>query len=423
MEVVAARCAGLDVHKATIVACALIAQEGRARPRKEYATFPTTAAGLASLAAWLKGLGVEQVGMEATGVYWRPVYAVLEAQGGFELIVANAQHIKTVPGRKTDIKDAEWLAMLVRHGLMRKSFIPDQPFRDLRDLTRYRRALVETQASERHRLIQVLESADIKLSGLVSDVFGLSGRLMLRALIAGEQDPAVLADLARGQLRKKRDALREALAARLGEHQQRMLAIQLSRVEAAEADIAVLDQEIDQRLEPYAEEMALLITIPGVDRVVAAAVVAELGTDLSSFPSAEHLAAWSGTCPGNRESAGKAKPARARKGNPHLKTALCNAAIAATRKKGSYLRAKYYKLKARIGGGKAALAIAHKLVVVIYHVLSKRVAYRDLGEDYLDQINAKRTAQRYVQKLNALGYGVSLSLLTRPAPAPQAEPL
>ena len=390
MEVVAARCAGLDVHKATIVACALIAQEGRARPRKEYATFPTTAAGLASLAAWLKGLGVEQVGMEATGVYWRPVYAVLD---GFELIVANAQHIKTVPGRKTDIKDAEWLAMLVRHGLMRKSFIPDQPFRDLRDLTRYRRALVETQASERHRLIQVLESADIKLSGLVSDVFGLSGRLMLRALIAGEQDPAVLADLARGQLRKKRDALREALAARLGEHQRRMLAIQLSRVEAAEA---------------YAEEIA---------------VVAELGTDLSSFPSAEHLAAWSGTCPGNRESAGKAKPARARKGNPHLKTALCNAAIAATRKKGSYLRAKYYKLKARIGGGKAALAIAHKLVVVIYHVLSKRVAYRDLGEDYLDQINAKRTAQRYVQKLNALGYGVSLSLLTRPAPAPQAEPL
>ena len=187
MEVVAARCAGLDVHKATIVACALIAQEGRARPRKEYATFPTTAAGLASLAAWLKGLGVEQVGMEATGVYWRPVYAVLEAQGGFELIVANAQHIKTVPGRKTDIKDAEWLAMLVRHGLMRKSFIPDQPFRDLRDLTRYRRALVETQASERHRLIQVLESADIKLSGLVSDVFGLSGRLMLLARDEGAQ--------------------------------------------------------------------------------------------------------------------------------------------------------------------------------------------------------------------------------------------
>ena len=413
MDVLVARCAGLDVHQALIVACALIT-DADGRLRKERSRFATTSKGLAALADWLKRHGVVSVGMEATGVYWVPVYALLEARGGFDLIVANAQHVKNVPGRKTDVKDAEWLASLVRHGLVRKSFIPDKPFRVLRDLLRYRRTLVETQASERRRLITLLESADVKLAGVASDVFGVSGRAILRAIIKGERDPAVMAKLARGRLRQKRAALEEALDVSVPEHQRTMLALQLARVEAAEADIATLDIEIEERLRPYAKEMALLIDIPGIDWVVAATVIAEIGTDLSSFPSAAHLAAWAGVCPGSRESAGKHKPTGARKGNPHLKTALCNAATSAARKKGSYFKSKYYKLKARIGGGKAALAIAHKLLVAIYHILTKATPFRDLGETYLDTLNTTRTANRLVQRLKDLGFTVSVE----PAPKP-----
>jgi transposase len=250
MEVLVARCAGLDVHQAVIVACVLIAQ-ANGRSRKEQAEFSSTASGLAGLAAWLRQFGVSHVGMEATGVYWMTVYAALEACGGFELIVANALHIKAVPGRKTDVRDAEWLARLIRHGLVRKSFIPDKPFRILRDLLRYRRTLIETQASERRRLIKLLETADIKLAGVVSDIFGVTGRAILQALIAGQQSVEAMADLARGHLRRKRAALREALGAAPQEHQRKMLAIQLTRVEASEADIARLDQEIDERLQPY----------------------------------------------------------------------------------------------------------------------------------------------------------------------------
>lgn len=415
MDVLAARCAGLDVHQAEIVVCALIT-EVTGRLRKERSRFPTTSKGLAALADWLKRLEVVSIGMEATGVYWMPVYALLEERGGFDLIVANAQHIKTVPGRKTDVKDAEWLASLVRHGLVRKSFIPDKPFRVLRDLLRYRRTLVETQASERRRLISLLESADIKLAGVASDVFGVSGRAILRALIAGERDPAVMAKLARGRLRQKREALHDALDATVQDHQRRMLAIQLARVEAAEADIATLDIEIAERLRPYAKTMELLIDIPGIEWTVAATVIAEIGTDLSSFPSAAHLAAWAGVCPGSRESAGRHKPTGARKGNVHLKTALCNAATSAARKKGSYFKGKYHRLKARIGGGKAALAIAHKLLVAIYHIFTKATPFRDLGETYLDTLHTKRTANRLVQRLKDLGFTVNIDPSPKPMP-------
>ena len=284
--------------------------------------------------------------MESTGVYWMPVFAALENAGGFDLWVVNAQHVKAVPGRKTDVKDAEWLAHLLRHGLLKKSFIPAKPFRELRDLTRYRRVLTEAQASERQRLIRLLELADIKLAGVMSDVFGVSGRAILKAIIEGGHTAFEMAKLARGALRKKRPQLAEALAVEMPAHQRQLLGIQLGRVEAAEAEIAALDKETAKRLEPYVKEMALLMTIPGIDWVVAAVIIAEIGTDLSSFPNADRLAAWGGMCPGNNDSAGKRKPAASRKGNPHLKTALCNAAIGASRKRGSYSKSKYHKLKA-----------------------------------------------------------------------------
>jgi transposase len=407
MDVLVERCAGLDVHQAVIVACALISAD-KGRVRKETREFASTVKGLAALVGWLEELGVSHVGMESTGVYWMPVFAALEAAGGIDLIVANAQHVKAVPGRKTDVRDAEWLAQLVRHGLMRKSFIPAQPFRDLRDLMRYRRTLVETQASERRRLIKQLEQVNVKLAGVLSDVFGVSGRAILRALIANDRTPEEMAGLARGVARRKWAVLRDALEGRLKDHHRAILATQLARVEACEADIAALDRLIREHLAPYAPEIELLTTIPGIDWLSAAIILAEIGTDLSAFPSAGHLAAWSGTSPGNNQSAGKNKPAAARKGNPHLKTALCNAAVAAAHKKGSYLKAKYYKLKSRIGAGKAIMAIAHKLVVAIFHVLTQATVFKELGETYLDTRDVKRSAQKHIRKLRSLGYEVAL---------------
>lgn len=413
MDVLLERCAGLDVHQATIVACALIGAV-KGKLRKEMADFSTTAAGLAKLVAWLKDLGVTHVAMEATGVYWTPVHAALEAHGGFEAIVANAQHIKAVPGRKTDMKDAEWMARLARFGLVRKSFIPEKPIRVLRDLLRYRRTLVDEQADQRRRLIKTLESADIKLAGVLTDVLGVSGRLILRARIAGERDPDAMAKLARGQARRKRAALREALDAPLEAHQRLILSQQLKLIETIEASIATLDVEIEALLRPYSKHVALLVTIPGVDWVNAASIIAEIGVDLSSFPSPAHLAAWAGVCPGNNESAGKRKPAGARKGNPHLKTTLCNAATSAAKVKSSYFKTKYYKLKAHIGGGKATMAIAHKILVCVYHMFTKDVTYRELGADYLDKRNLQKTATRLVQKLADLGYKVDIAPLANP---------
>jgi len=406
MDIIAYRAAGLDVHRSIIAACVVLTPP-HGRATKERRQFAATAAGLAELAAWLKGLGVTHVGMESTGVYWMPVYAVLEQAGGFELIVANAQHIKAVPGRKTDVKDAEWLAELVRFGLMRKSFVPPKPIRDLRDLTRYRRTLVDVQASERQRLIKLLEATDIKLAEVVSDVFGKSGRAIVRALIDGETDADAMAKLARGHLRKKTDRLRGALAGRLDDHHREMLSIQLARVEAAEADIESLDKQITVRLAPYDQQMGLLIRIPGIDWVGAATIIAEIGIDMSVFPTAGHLSAWAGACPGNNQSAGKNKPAGARKGNIHLKTALCNAAVGASRKRDSFFKSKYTKLKLRRGGGRAMLAIGHKLLVCVYHILSTGSLYQDLGEHYQDRRDHERAKNRCIRRLESLGYSVT----------------
>lgn len=417
VEVVHECCAGLDVHQATVVACVLggTSKPGTPRrPGKQFRTFGTTNEALRELAAWLKAEGVTHACMEATGVYWMPVFAMMESVGTVEAVVVNAHHIKKVPGRKSDVKDAEWLADLVRHGLVRKSFVPAEPFRDLRDLTRYRRTLVETQASERQRLVKLLESAGIKLAGVLSDVFGVSGRAIVRALIAGIDTPLAMASLACGHARKKHAALVKALDVRVRDHHRLMLQRQLERVEEAEADIAALDVEIDRRLEPYAEQMAALVSLPGIERVVAATIIAEIGVDMSMFPTPAHIAAWAGVCPGNHQSADKRKPAGARKGNPHLKTALCNAAISASRKTGSYFKAKYHKLKARRGGGKAALAVAHKLLIAAYQVLRGRV-FKDLGETYLDKRNLARTAARHVKTLQTLGFKVTLAPLAQPA--------
>ena len=414
MEVLVERVAGLDVHRSIIVACVLVA-EANGRARKERSRFQATAGGLAQLAEWLGRHDVSHVAMESTGVYWLPVYAVLEQAGGFDLTVANAQHVKQVPGRKTDVNDAEWLAMLLRSGLMRKSFVPPKPIRHLRELTRYRRTLVEVQASERRRLIKLLEASGIKLAEVVSDVFGVSGRAIVRALIEGQQSVADMAKLARGRLRQKISRLGEALVGGLEEPYREIVQIQLDCVEHVEAKIAALDETIKKHLAPYAQEMELLVTIPGVDWVVASIIIAEIGVDMSVWHSAGHVSAWSGACPGNNQSGGKARPAGARKGNIHLKTALCNAATGAARTKGSYLKSKYTKLKIRRGGGRAALAIGHKILVSAYHMLVNGTPYKDLGEDYHDKRDAQRTAKRCVRKLEKIGYKVTLEPLQQAA--------
>jgi transposase len=375
MQVMIERAAGLDVHQETVVACVLIGKPGW-RPTKEVRTFRTMTRELEGLRDWLLSLGVTHVGMESTGVYWKPVYSVLE--GSFELIVGNARHIRNVPGRKTDVKDAEWIADLVRHGLIAKSFVPPPPLRELRELLRYRRKLVESQAAERNRLLKLLETANIKLASVATDVFGVSGRAMLKALIEGTASAETMADLAKGQLRRKRVDLVLALEGRVEEHHRFLLAIQLRRLEAAEADITGLDQRIDEKLEPYRVAHALLMQIPGVDWVVAAVLIAEIGIDMSVFLSVYHLASWAGVCPGNHQSAGRQKSGRARKGNVHLRTMLVGAAISASRTKGSYLKDKFYRLKARRGGLRAALAIAHKILVAAYHMLATGADYKDL---------------------------------------------
>jgi transposase len=405
--VVRERCAGLDVHRSEIVVCATFPLGG-GRLKKVWNEFATMAAGLAQLAAWLEELGVTYVGMEATGVYWTPVYAALERAGCFDITVVNPHHAKALRKRKTDMKDAEWLAYLVRHDQVNKSFVPAKPFRDLRDLTRYRRNLVEAQASERRRLIKLLEAADIKLAGVMSDVFGVSGRAILRALIAGGESPAEMAKLARGHLRKKRPQLIDALSVELDAHRRQMLAMQLARVEATEADIVIIDRQIGEHLAPYKDHVALLITVPGIDRVVAAIIIAEVGVDLSAFPTVQHFAAWIGVCPGNNESAGRSKPTGARRGNPYLTTALCNAAVAAVRRRGTFFRATYYRLKARRGGGRAALAIAHKLAIAIYHMFNRGTPFRDLGEAHHDTRHVQHSVRRCLQRLQSLGFNATL---------------
>ena len=405
MEAIVERCCGLDVHQATVVACALVGSADE-KPRKTLRTFPTHTAGLRELSSWLMDHGCTHVAMESTGVYWKPVYAVLEGQ--FDLTVGNARSIRGVPGRKTDVKDAEWIADLSRHGLIAKSFVPDARLRELRDLLRYRRKLVQSRSSERNRLLKVLETANIKLASVVSDVFGVSGNAMVRALVEGRLDVEAMAQLARGKLRKKRAELELALDGSLQPHHNFMLRMQLRRLEEVERDIAEIDALIEAKLEPYARQRDLLMQIPGVDVVSSAEIVAELGVDMSVFKSAAHLASWAGVCPGNNESAGKRKHGKTRKGNIYLTTALVRAAQAAAKKKRSYYKDKFHRLKARRGYRRAIVAIAHKILVAAYYMLSTGTPYRELGERYLDVLDVNRTKRLLVLRLQRLGYDVEL---------------
>jgi transposase len=414
MEAIVERCCGLDVHQATVVACLLVGRAGP-KPRKEVRTFGTTTRELLELREWLISEGCTQVGMESTGVYWMPVYAVLEDE--FELVVGNAQQIRNVPGRKTDVKDSEWIADLLRHGLIPKSFVPPKPIRELRALLRYRRKVIESRTAERNRLLKLLETANIKLASVVSDVFGVSGMLMLRAIVDGAPTPEQMAQLARGKLRNKIELLAPALEGRVEEHHRFVLRLQIRRLDQADADVAELDGRIDQKLEPYATQHRLLKEIPGVERTLAATILAELGTDMTVFRSAAHLASWAGVCPGNHESAGKRSSGRTRKGNSFLKTALVEAAIGAGRKKGSYLKDKYWKLKSRRGPKRAAMAIAHKILVAVYHMLATGNPYRDLGELFLDRLDTSRTVHALKRRIETLGYVVRLEQIL-PAPPP-----
>jgi transposase len=406
MQVLVERGCGLDVHQATVVACLLlVGKDGRVQ--KQIRTFGTTTRELISLREWLLGNSCTHLAMESTGVYWKPVYTILE--GALEIVVANAQHVKKVPGRKTDVKDAEWLADLLCHGLLRSSFVPPKPIRELRDLTRYRRKLVQSQAAERNRLLKLLESANIKLASVASDVFGVSGRLMLRALIEGKASPQEMAELAKKQLRKKIPELELALEGRVEEHHRFLLKLQLDRLESVEKDLEVLEQRMQQKLEPYTAQLALLDEIPGVDWTLAAVIIAELGVDMSVFDNVSQLASWAGVCPGNNESAGKRKSSRIPKGNVYLKSALVEAAHSAAKAKGTYLRDKFYRLKARRGYKRAAVAIAHKILTAIYHMLSQQVSYNDLGDLYLDKLNKHHLTRNLIHRLERLGYTVTLT--------------
>ena len=405
MDAIIERSCGLDVHQATVVACLLV---GRAeeKPRKQIRTFGTLTRDLLELREWLVSEGCTHVAMESTGIYWTPVYALLEDD--FELVVGNAHRIKNVPGRKTDVKDSEWIADLLRHGLIAKSFVPPKPVRELRDLVRYRRKLVQSRSAERNRLLKLLETANIKLSSVASNVFGASGMAMLKALVEGNSTPAQMAQLAKHLLRRKLAELELALDGRVEEHHRFLLRLQMERLEQVDSQIERADERIDRQLEPSREQRKRLAQIPGVERVVAAEVIAEIGTDMSVFKSDAHLASWAGVCPGNNESAGRNRSGRHRSGNVHLTTTLVEAAQAAIRKKKSYLRDKFMRLKARRGYKRALLAIARKILNAVYAMLSTGADYHDLGEAYLDKLDQKHTTRNLVRRLERLGYAVQL---------------
>jgi transposase len=405
MEPVVERCCGLDVHESSVVACLLTGPANK-KARRETKTFRAFSQDLRELRDWLKAENITHVAMESTSVYWMPVYAVLEED--FKVIVGNANHIKNVPGRKTDVSDAQWIADLCRHGLIRPSFVPPQPIRDLRDLTRYRRKLVDSRSEECNRLIKVLEMASVKLAMVCSEVLGVSGTLMIRELIKGNTDRAKMSQLAKGALRKKMHLLELALDGQLRDHHRGMLEMELNRIDQFDADIAKLDSAIVERLQPYQGQVERLCQIPGVDRTLAAVMIAELGVDMTVFPSEAQITAWAGVSPGNNESAGKRKGGRRRTGNVHLTTALVLAAHAAAKKKGSYLQDKFWRLKSRRGAKRAAVAIGRKILVAAYHMLSKDQDYKDLGDAFLDSIDETHVKNNMVRRLERMGYEVHL---------------
>lgn len=411
MEILYASCCGLDVHKDTITAC-LRRLVAPGQVTKELRTFGTTTADLLALLDWLVAAGSTHVAMESTGVYWKPVVNLLE--GHFEqLLVVNAQHIKALPGRKKDTLDAEWIAQLLQHGLLRGSFIPPAPIRELREATRYRKQLIRTRADEANRIQKLLEAANVKLGSVATDILGVSGRAMLAALVKGETDAAALAALAKGKLRKKHPALVAALTGRITPVQRVLLGQQLAHVEYLDRAIAELDALIATLMVPYQAEADRLRTTTGIEQRTAEVLIAELGTDMRVFPSDRHCASWAAMCPGNHESAGKRKSGKTRKGNRWLRTALLEAAWAASRTQ-SYLGAQYHRLARRRGKKKAAVAVGHSILVIAYHILKDGTTYRDLGHDYFDKRETARLQRRLIARLESLGLRVTVE------PLPQA---
>jgi len=405
MDTLYPRCAGIDVHKNNVVV-AIRCQEGAGKSREEVRTFATMTADLLALSDWLAEHAVSHVAMESTGVYWKPVFNILE--GRFGVILVNAEHIKQVPGRKTDVKDCQWIAQLLQHGLLKASFVPPEPIRELRDLTRQRAQLIGEKASAINRIQKVLEDANIKLASVATDVLGASGRDMLEALIAGETDAEKLADLARVRLREKIPVLRRALQGRVTDHHRFLLRMHLDHIAHLEELIGRLGVRIEEKMAPFAEAAQRLQTIPGISQRVTEVIVAEMGTKMEQFATADHLASWAGMCPGNNESAGKRRSGRTTKGDRWLRTALVQAAWAASHTKGTYVSAFYRRLARRRGRKKALIALGHTLLVIVYHVLKRGTTYAELGGDFLDRLEPERLTRQLVKRLESLGHKVTL---------------
>jgi transposase len=405
MDVLYERVCGLDVHKLTVVACVRCLTT-RGKVEQAVRTFGTTTAELLALSDWLQGAAVSHVAMESTGVFWKPIYNILE--GRFKLLLVNAQHIKQVPGRKTDVADSQWIAQLLQCGLLRGSFVPPQPIRELRDLVRHRATLVQQKGSVGNRIQKVLEDANIKLASVASDVLGVSGRAMIKALLAGEQDAATLADLARRRLRRKIPELRAALTGRLRDHHRFQLQLLFCQLEFIESQIDTLSARVADIAIPLHPELKRLRSIPGIEVRTAENLIAEIGADMGQFPTAGHLASWAGICPGNQESAGKRKSGKTPKANRGLRRALTEAAWAASHTKNTYFTAQYRRIAARRGKKRAIVAVGHTILTITYHLLRDQTSYADLGPDYFERLNADRLTRYHVRKLEALGYDVTI---------------
>ena len=404
MEVISSYVCGLDVHKKSITACILTPNE------KEIRTFGTMTDDLWELVDWIHSFRCTHVAMESTGVYWKPIYNLLELEPNLKVLVVNAKHIKQVPGRKTDVKDAEWIAELLKHGLLNPSYIPNREQRELRELVRYRRSMIEEKAREANRIQKVLEGANIKLGAVATNVLGVSGRLMMKEIIKGEEDPVKLARLAKHQLKQKHDELVRSLKGLIGRHQKMMIETQLRHIEFLEEEIRLLDEEIKSRMTPFEGEIQRIDTIPGIGRRTAEQIIAEIGTDMSRYASANHLASWAGMVPGQNESAGKRKSSRTRKGNRYLRSALVESAASCVRVKDSYLTAKYKRLAFRRGTKRARMAIAHQLLVIIYHLLTRKEDYKELGFQHFEKEKEEQKKKQAVKELEKLGFQVTIEL-------------
>ncbi|MBT1278887.1 IS110 family transposase [Thermoanaerobacter sp. CM-CNRG TB177] len=401
MDLVYSHVCGLDVHKKNVVAC-IITPEG-----KEIRTFSTMTDDLIALKEFIKAKGCSVVAMESTGSYWKPIYNLLELEN-IKILLVNAKHIKNVPGRKTDVKDAEWIASLLQHGLLQGSFVPDREQRELRELVRYRKSLIEEKSRELNRIQKVLEGANIKLSSVVSDINGASSRSILEAIINGEENPETLAELSQGKLKNKMDELKHALKGLINHHQRMLLEIQLRHIDYLDEEITKLDEEIKNRMLPFEKDLALLDTIPGVGRRTAEQIIAEIGTNMEQFPSAAHLCSWAGLCPGLNESAGKQKSARTRKGNQKLRSSLIEAARAASRAKDTYLSSQYHRIAARRGANRAAVAVAHSILIIVYHILKQKQPYIELGPTYYEEKKRNMIIRQSLKKLESLGLKVTV---------------